>query len=389
VTTGNGVTLGELIAPRLGAVDPSRYPDEIFDLYSIPAFDRGEPDVVHGAEIGSTKQIVEPGDVLLSRIVPHIRRAWIVGSDRGRRLVASGEWIVFRNNRFDSRFLRHALVRDAFHSEFMRTVSGVGGSLLRARPAHVAKIRVPLPSLPEQQRIADILEKVDALSAKRRAALAKLDTLTPSIFLDMFGDPARNPKRWPGMQLQDVVKPGTIITYGIVQAGSEFSGGIPYIRTGDIVNGEIKMCGLRHTDPRIAAKFARSTVNAGDIVMSIRATVGTTAQVPVELNGANLTQGTARIAPGDRVEGSYLLELLRSAGIQNWINCQIKGATFREITLTRLRELPVTVPPIQLQRVFTLRVAAVRNLLKKQDSSIKETDALFASLQHRAFRGEL
>src|SRR5208283_2432317 len=138
---------------------------------------------------------------------------------------------------------------------------------------------------------------------------------------------------WPEAALQEVVKAGTIITYGIVQAGEEFSGGVPYIRTGDIVDGEIVRDGLRHTDPTLADRFTRSRVQPGEIVMSIRATVGTTALVPLDLDGANLTQGTARIAPGEHVDGFYLLHLLRAPGTQHWISRQIKGATFREITL--------------------------------------------------------
>ncbi|MCF5439869.1 hypothetical protein GIV92_25895, partial [Pseudomonas syringae] len=77
------------------------------------------------------------------------------------------------------------------------TVAGVGGSLLRARPAEVAKIKIPLPPLPEQRRIAAILDKADALRAKRREAIAKLDQLLQSVFLEMFGDPVTNPKGWP------------------------------------------------------------------------------------------------------------------------------------------------------------------------------------------------
>ena len=143
---------------------------------------------------------------------------------------------------------------------------------------------------------------------------------------------------------------GTIVTYGIVQAGEETANGVPYIRTGDIVASEIAARQLRRTAPKIAAQYARSRVRTGDIVMSIRATVGTTAVVPPELDGANLTQGTARIAPSERVQGSYLLNLLRAPEVQHWIQRQVKGATFREITLARLRELPVRVPPRRSSR---------------------------------------
>jgi type I restriction enzyme S subunit len=250
-------------------------------------------------------------------------------------------------------------------------------------------ISITLPPLAEQRRIAEVLDRVEALRAKRRAALAQLDSLTQSLFLDIFGDPATNQKGWPVRQLQEVVKEGTIVTYGIVQAGEEFRGGVPYIRTGDIVDGEIVAAGLRHTDPTIAAKFRRSRVEAGDIVMSIRATVGTTALVPPELDGANLTQGTGKISPGEKTDRLFLLNFLRTSGTQHWISLQIKGATFREITLTRLRELPVAVPPIELQREFARRVTAVEKLKTAQRASLAELDALFATLQHRAFRGEL
>jgi len=371
------------------SVNPAAYPDEIFDLYSISAFDCREPEMLRGSEIGSTKQLVEPGDVMISKIVPHIRRAWVVGKNRGHRTIASSEWIVFRDKRIYPDFMRHLLVEDRFHAKFMSTVSGVGGSLLRARPAHVATIEISLPPLADQRRIAEVLDRAEALRAKRRAALAQLDILTQSIFIDVFGDPATNPKGWPVLQLHEVVKEGTIVTYGIVQAGEEFPGGVPYIRTGDIVGGEIVTSGLRHTDPEIAAKFSRSRVEAGDIVMSIRATVGTTALVPRELDGANLTQGTGKISPGKKIERFYLLNYLRASGTQHWIRLQIKGATFREITLTRLRELPVAVPPIATQREFARAVKAIEKLKTAHSASLAELASLFASLQHRAFRGEL
>src|SRR4051794_32362380 len=104
------LALGEIMAVRTGTIDPSRCPEEIFDLYSIPAFDSGDPEVVPGMSIGSAKQIVKPGDVLLSKIVPHIRRSWVVRNKRGRRIIASGEWIVFRGKEIHPNYLRHVLV---------------------------------------------------------------------------------------------------------------------------------------------------------------------------------------------------------------------------------------------------------------------------------------
>lgn len=310
----------------------------------------------------------------------------------GEKVVADREYCLGRGvaglrarSGLDVRYLWHWLtyVAPALVSK------AKGATFKQVNRQDIGELTIILPRLSEQRRVAEVLDRAEALSAKRRAALAQLDTLSRAIFLDMFGEPVRNAKHWPIEQLQNVVRKGTIVTYGIVQAGDEFAGGVPYIRTGDIGDGEIIVPELRRTDPQIAARFARSRVEAGDIVMSIRATVGTTALVGQNLTGANLTQGTARIAPGESVDGAYLLGYLRAVGTQRWIEQQVKGATFREITLARLRELPVAVPPIALQHEFARRCASVEELRITQRASMRALDALFASLQHRAFRGEL
>lgn len=257
--------LRELIATKSGSVDPSKFTEEIFDLYSIPAFDRGEPEIATGAAIGSAKQIVEPGDVLLSRIVPHIRRAWIVGKHRGRRLIASGEWIVFRSERASPDYLRQVLVGDPFHAEFMNTVAGVGGSLLRARPAHVAKISIPLPSLPQQRRIADILDQAEALRAKRRAALAELDTLTRSLFLDLFGDPKANPKAWPEKAMTDLFATSPIFGTMIPPVAEKC--GWLALRVGNIQDWTLDLTDSKYVDLPTASQ-ERHAVNDGDLLMA-------------------------------------------------------------------------------------------------------------------------
>lgn len=246
-----------------------------------------------------------------------------------------------------------------------------------------------LPPVDEQRRIAAVLDAAEGLRAKRRQALTKLDSMMQAVFVDMFGDAVSGDSGWQLECLADVVAEGTTVTYGIVQAGEEFPGGVPYIRTGDIVDGRIQIDGLRRTDPAIADKFPRSCVRAGEIVMSIRATVGTTAIVPASLDGSNLTQGTARISPGESVDGTYLLEYLRSDVSQRWIQRQVKGATFREITLGRLREMPVLVPPLRLQQEFADTCQQSGQLRTILEESLNQLEGLFASLQQRAFQGEL
>ena len=240
------IPLGEIMAPTLGSIDASKFRDEIFDLYSIPAFDIGESTLLSGRDIGSTKQTVASGDVLLSKIVPHIRRSWVVGPSRGRRIIASGEWIVFRHTRVDPRYLRHVLISDSFHASFMATVSGVGGSLLRARPAHVANIRIPLPPLAEQRRIAHILDRVDALRAKRRSGLERLEAMTLSLFDETFGDPAANPKGWDVGVLGDV---SIRITDGEHLNPTFSSAGMPIVMAANVLEDRVDLQGAKMVDP--------------------------------------------------------------------------------------------------------------------------------------------
>ncbi|WP_373532853.1 restriction endonuclease subunit S [Vampirovibrio sp.] len=298
-------------------------------------------------------------------------------------------WLVFSNKKklADPDYFYHLLGSSLIYSEFERRAAGA--TVKNLNIDLVRSVEIPLPPLAEQKRIAAILDQADALRKARRRAIERLNDLSQSIFYEMFGDPSHAKESWPILELKDVVKTRTIVTYGIVQAGEEFPGGVPYIRTGDIVNGEIRQLGLRHTDPELAAKFERSRVEAGDIVMSIRATVGTTAFIPENLNGANLTQGTARVAPGEKTNGTYLLYYLRSPSTQGWIERQVKGATFREITLSRLRELPVLVPPMKLQQSFGKKISLIENIKKNALANSDKMENLFSSLQQRAFRGEL
>lgn len=159
------------------SIDPSKFHDEIFDLYSVPSYSTGAPEVVAGEAVKSNKQVVEPGDVLLCKIVPHINRVWVVSPSRGRRQIASGEWIVYRSESIDPYYLRHLLSAPDFRTPFLDTVSGVGGSLMRARPALVQSIEIVVAPAPEQRRIVEKLDSVRTRSSRARQELDHIPKL--------------------------------------------------------------------------------------------------------------------------------------------------------------------------------------------------------------------
>ena len=378
------VPVGELMVSRGGSVNPLNFPDEEFDLYSIPAFDAGKPEVTVGADIGSTKQVVQPNDVLLSKIVPHIRRAWVVGEDRGRRLIGSGEWIVFRSERVWPEYLRHVLVGDPFHQQFMQTVSGVGGSLLRARPAFVAGISIPLPPLEEQRRIAAILDQAETLRTQRRQALVHLDTLTQSLFLDMFGDPVVNPKGLPVAKFGDVGTLDRGISKHRPRNAPELLGGNhPLVQTGEVSNCDGYIRSYTHTYSDIGLRQSKMWP-AGTLCITIAANIAKTGIL-------NFDACFPDSVVGFRAEDPATVEYVRVwlSFLQKALEDSAPESAQKNINLAILRGLNIPLPPLPLQQTFATRIAAIEALKATHRTALAQLDALFASLQQRAFAGEL
>ncbi len=379
------------MALNSGSVDPSRFPNESFDLYSIPAFESGLPEVAAGHHIGSSKQVVQPGDVLLSRIVPHIRRAWVVGGARGRRLIASGEWIVFRSTRIHPSYLRYLLAADSFHSQFMKTVAGVGGSLLRARPAQVADIEVPFPTLSEQRRIAGRLEQADRLRRIRRYALELTDTFLPAAFLELFGGTG---DRSPAPTLDELAadKPHAIRTgpFGSQLLHSEFTdSGIAVLGIDNAVNNHFAWDQRRFISLDKYERLKRYTVFPGDVIITIMGTCGRCAIVPADIPTAINTKHLCCITLDQRrclpvyLHGAFLFHPF----VRRQQGAATKGAIMDGLNMEIIKGLRIPVPPMPLQQRFAALVDRVERLRTVQREALRQADHLFASLLHRAFSG--
>lgn len=383
------ISLGDIALQKGGSVDPKKHPDEVFELYSIPAFDAGAPDVVTGSSIGSSKKAVQPNDVMISRIIPHIRRACIVGQANGHRQLASGEWIIFRDGSIWPQFLRWVLVGDAFHSAFMQTVAGVGGSLLRARPAQVFKIKVPLPPLAEQKRIAKILDAADALRAKRRESIAQLDKLLQSTFLDMFGDPVTNPMGWEETTFGDLFE---ISSSKRVLQKQWQSTGVPFYRAREIVklakDGSVD--NELFISEELFDEFRRQNgePQPGDLMVSAVGTLGACYLVKPTDRFYFKDASVLRFHPLGQMESVFLQFALGTDHVLR----QVKGgsgSTVGTYTISRAKATRLFSPPLHIQHRFAAIVQSVEQQKATQRTHLAELDTLFASLQQRAFSGTL
>lgn len=366
------IPLEEVIARRNGSVDPSKFPDEVFELLSIPAFDAGRPEVVQGRDIGSSKQVVQPGDVLLSKIVPHIRRAWVVSPTTSHRLIASGEWIVFRDERFLPGYLKHLLTADGFHRQFMQTVSGVGGSLLRARPSEVAKILVPVPSKVEQQRVATILDKADSLRRKRQEAIHLAHDFLRAVFIDMFGglDIASNPT----VRLADVV---TLDAPMVDPTHEDFADllhvGPDRIEKG---NGQLMECETARAEGLISKKFLFDERYV--LYSKIRPTLKKCALA--EFRGLCSADMYPVRPSRDDMTREFIWGLLLSDVFDRYVSTLADRANIPKLNRVELNAFEFRVPPVELQRKYSAIVRRTMNMKRRHNTFLQQANSLPAAL---------
>jgi type I restriction enzyme S subunit len=266
---------------------------------------------------------------------------------------------------------------------------------LTLNKAKLLETEIPLPPLAEQRRIAEVLDKAEALRAKRRAALAQLDSLTQSLFLDLFGDPVVNLKKWdrrPFSELLEAIDSGwSPVCLDRPTTGSEWG----ILKLGAVTRCEYNalenkaLPANEEPDPSLEVK-------AGDLLFTRKNTYELVAAcafvrtTPPKLMMSDLIfrLRTKDNAPVDKV---FLQNLLVYPSKRSAIQKLASGSSgsMPNISKARLLTVPIELPPLGLQHEFARRVAAVEKLKTAQRAALAELDGLFASLQHRAFRGEL
>lgn len=277
--------------------------------------------------------------------------------------------------------------------EYRRRVSALaaGANINNLRNEHLDEFKIPVLPLAEQRRIAVILDKADTLRAKRRAALAQLDTLTQSIFLDIFGDPATNPKGWPIAHLKDCTGKIQIGPFGSLLHQEDYvADGIPLVNPKHIQNGVIVIAGSESVTPLKYAELSVYHLRPGDVVMGRRGEMGRCAIV--EMGSGPLLCGTGSLfirPDSSRATSLFLFASLSSRALKSKLERLALGQTLPNLNTGIVEQLAIPLAPIKLQLEFAARVAAAKALNAAQRSWLSRLETLFGALQHRAFRGEL
>jgi restriction endonuclease S subunit len=252
----------------------------------------------------------------------------------------------------------------------------------------IKEINFPFPSLQEQIQIANILSKAEALINQRKECLRLSDEFLKSKFLEMFGDPIQG-NTFEKVSLETLIDLKRGISYGIVQRGDTRDNGIPVVRIRDVEAATYRVEEFVKTLQSISDKYKRTILEGGEILISIRGTVGKLSIAPDHTKGWNISREVAIIPVVAKIEKLFLLFLLRSHPIQQRILGDVKGVAQSGVNLSDLRQLPVIIPPKQLQSEFADIVQKTELLKAQYETSLQELENLYASLSQRAFKGEL
>ncbi len=286
----------------------------------------------------------------------------------------------------DLRFLFYALKKANLVSHTITT------SIPGINRENIYATKIPLPPLPEQKRIAAILDKADAIRRKRQAAIKLAADFSRATFLDMFGDPATNPRGWKVKTFGDIASKFSDGPFGSNLKSSHYvNTGVRVVRLQNIGTGQFIDKDKAFISEYHFNSLAKHECNPGDVLIgtlgepNLRACI-LPSYISKALNKADCIQFRPNI---NHATSEYVCSLINHPGILTLAFHLMHGQTRTRVSMGTLRELLIPVPPLFLQKTFTKIYYQMCKLLVHHNTAEKEEDLIFNSLTQRAFRGEL
>jgi type I restriction enzyme S subunit len=252
----------------------------------------------------------------------------------------------------------------------------------------LSNLQIPLPPLPQQKKIAAILDAADAYRQKTKALIAKYDELTQSLFLDMFGDPRKNKAHFPKLTMDEIADK---ITDGDHATPKRESSGYKLLSCRNIKNGYIDFnSGLDYVgEDEFNRMRKRCNPEYGDILISCSGTIGRTTSIKTNEEFVLVRSAALVKIQKDKVSSTYIEYYLRTEFMQSTMQSSSKSSGQANLFTGPIKKLPVIIPPLNLQTQFAERVQAIEIQKAQAQASLEKAEELFNSLLQRAFNGEL
>ncbi len=290
-----------------------------------------------------------------------------------------------KDNRVYSKFLYHWLRKNRAYLEGL----GNGATFKEVSKSIVSRVEILLPPIAEQKRIAEILDRTQSLISKRKEAIALLDILTQSIFIEMFGDNSPLESKWNTVSFGDLLEVLTDYhangSYEILRDNVVLKKQVDYalmVRTTDLENNNFDDECI-YIDKKAYDFLSKSKVYGGEIIINKIGSAGKVYLMPYLDRPVSLGMNAFLIRLNNKVNTSFIYYFLTSSYGKEAIDKNVKGAVTKTITKEAIRGIKTPVPPLPLQKEFAQRVEAVEKLKATHHASLSELQALFASLQHR------
>lgn len=286
------------------------------------------------------------------------------------------------DSKISKEYLCHFIASPNAQEQFFKGM--VTATIANLSLAQIRKLKIPLPPLPQQQKIANILDAADALRQNDKALIAKYDELTQALFLDMFGDPVSNPKGWEKVKFSEVGKLDRGKSKHRPRNAPELLGGkYPLIQTGDIANSGGYITNYKSTYSEIGLLQSKLW-ESGTLCITIAANIAKTGILTFD---ACFPDSVVGFIPNEFTNNEYTQYWM--SFLQKIIEDAAPESAQKNINLAILKDLDFPLPPIDLQNQFAERVAVIEEQKAIAQKSLEQSESLFNSLLQKAFKGEL
>ncbi|EAA0499729.1 TPA: restriction endonuclease subunit S [Salmonella enterica subsp. enterica serovar Orion] len=392
-------TIGDINNYNSLTFNPKSFQEDTFELYSVPSFASGSPEVLLGKDIASNKQYIKFKDILLCKINPRINRVWCVKENTEFPQIGSSEWIVIRQPLIHEGFLTYFLQTQSFRDLLCSDVSGVGGSLTRAQPKRVATYHVPIAPFQEQKIIA---EKLDTLLAQVDSTKARLE-LIPQI-LKRFRQAVLRAAVTGRLIDKDftnlVTNIGSHVSIDIGNAfkSAEFSeDGIPLLRGQNIEPGALRWDDTKKFPAEKLELFSHLFINENDIILAMDRPIISSGLKLAKAKKSDLpcvlVQRVARFKDYRDLLPEYLYIALSGLDFENYIQPNQTGSDIPHISGKQILNFKCSIPPHDDQLEIVRRVeqlfAWADTIEKQVNNALTRVNSLTQSILAKAFRGEL
>lgn len=325
-----------------------------------------------------------PQHVLYGKLRPYLNKVFVPNFE-GK---CSTEIIpLLTTEELDPRYLAYFLrTPSTVHQIAAKTA---GARMPRADMDFVFGLEIWIPPLTEQRRIVDILSRAEGIVRLRREAQAKAQAIIPALFIEMFGDPATNPKGWPVHPLGDLLRSGP--SNGLYKHKSAYGRGTPILRIDAFYDGKIRdLAMLKRVELSGEDEVARFCLKAGDIVINRVNSpeyLGKSTIIP-ELSEPTVFESNMMRLSVDRdaVLPDFLIAMLQQPAARRHFLSRAKHAINQSsINQQDVKTLPTLVPPLLDQAQFKERVEALAAIIHQQAEAFNKASAAFASLLARSF----